>query len=161
MIVLRNYSRKTRNLLAGFCALFAVLTSVGDPSRAIPPLLFMAAALAYRNELRLDLRRRRYVRLQGLLGLVRPRSGDFSELRGILLDRVPANAPSGGTTFSTTLAWHDGRQEPWVLDWGSDLATMASDARLAADRMEVPLLMGEGLRELRQALENLPSELSR
>lgn len=155
------YPRRKRYAWAALFAFLAVLAGLFSPAVSLMPLGLMAFVLAIRSEVHFDLDRRTYRSFRGIWPLDRIRRGTFADLKGVLIDRGLSGDPYSGNReyFTVHIIWVNGLERPWPIDHGRDLSEAVASAKLAAQRLGIPLVKGNGMTGLRSELERAQDQL--
>jgi flavin-binding protein dodecin len=124
----------------------------------------MAVALAFRLELRLDTRSRRYDRSDGIWPVLSRRRGSLDELRWVHIEVYETTThvdihgvETIGRTYEVQLVW--GREHPalpWKVYRGRDYGPAAAKATELADTLGLSVAEGSLLRRIRPELGSAP-----
>lgn len=147
--------RHMRHILAGVLVAVAVGFGTIDAWAMWPFLVLAFIPLLIRWELHLDLDKRRYRLLRGLLPFAIT-EGEFRDLYAVELERLPiASEYSDSFHFSVKLRWVGNLCEPWQLARYADLKSASIEAQKWAERLGLSLTEGPKLTNLRRELSDV------
>ncbi len=162
-IVFAAFPRRMRMGLAGCAAVVATLGSLfWTPHSGLVQcsVVFMVVVLALRMELQLDLRTRRFRRLDGAWPLMSRREGSFEEFRCLRVSMREtvthsdfAGVQTIARTYTAEIAWRrDSPASPWTVASGSNFEDLSARVASLADHLDLPVIETYELRDLRPEL---------